>query len=155
MSIYFLDTSALIKRYLTETGSSWIRSLIEESGTTITAAEVTRVEAAAAIAARHRAPKGISQQERDDIVAAMLRHFDQQYQLISLTSVTLEKAVDLTQNHRLRGYDAIQLSVALTANQSLRQAGLPGLIFVAADRDLLAAAQQEGLEIKNPNDHPV
>jgi uncharacterized protein len=79
--------------------------------------------------------------------------FGQRYQLISLTSVTLGKAVDLTQNHRLRGYDAIQLSAALTANQSLRQAGLPGLTFVAADRDLLAAARQEGLEIKNPNDH--
>jgi uncharacterized protein len=72
---------------------------------------------------------------------------------VPVNRIILDTAVILTQNHKLRGYDAVQLAAALAANQSLLQAGLPGLIFVAADRDLLAAARQEGLEIKNPNDH--
>jgi hypothetical protein len=32
--------------------------------------------------------------------------------------------------------------------------GLPPLSFIAADDNLLAAAQSEGLTTENPNDHP-
>lgn len=59
-----------------------------------------------------------------------------------------------TQNHRLRGYDAIHLATALTVNAALTAANLPPLIFVAADDDLLAAARAEGLATENPNYHP-
>lgn len=55
----FLDSSALVKRYLTESSSEWVAALAGPStGNTITVAELTRVEVAAAIAARHRATKG-------------------------------------------------------------------------------------------------
>lgn len=33
-------------------------------------------------------------------------------------------------------------------------AGLPGLTFVAADDDLIAAARSEGLVVVNPNRYP-
>lgn len=154
MSSFFLDASALVKRYLSEVGSAWILQKTHPAGgNAIAVVEITRVEVAAAIAARHRAPKGISRQERDGIVALLLNHFDREYQIIALTPGMLGQAVDLTQNHRLRGYDAIQLAAAMTTNQSLRRVGLPELTFIAADRDLLAAANQEGLQVGNPNDH--
>jgi uncharacterized protein len=154
MSAYFLDTSVLVKRYLTETGSSWVRSLTEtENGEAIAVVEITRVEAAAAIAARQRAPGGISRQERDDIVALLLKHFDEDYQVTSLTPPMIGHAVALTQNHRLRRYDAIQLAAALAVNKTLRQNDLVPLTFVAADEDLLTAAQAEGLAAINPHDH--
>ncbi len=154
MSRFFLDSSALVKRYLTETGSAWIhQQALPRAGNSIAVVEITRVEVAAAIAARHRASKGITRQERDGIVSLLLNHFDQEYQIIALTPDVIGQAVALTQNHRLRGYDAIQLSAALTTNQSLLRAGLAGLTFVAADGDLLSAANQEGLEVENPNDH--
>jgi hypothetical protein len=66
----------------------------------------------------------------------------------------VEQAVQLTQRHRLRGYDAVQLATALDANATLVAAGLPALTFVAADDDLLAAARAEGLDADNPNLHP-
>jgi len=47
----------------------------------------------------------------------------------------------------LRGYDAVQLAAALAT------AVLPGLVFVAADDDLLAAAHAEGLAAENHNQH--
>ena len=56
--------------------------------------------------------------------------------------------------HRLRGYDAIQLATALMTNETLTAAGLPSLIFIAADDDLLAAARDEGLAADNPNNYP-
>ncbi len=62
--------------------------------------------------------------------------------------------MELTQRHRLRGYDAVQLATGLAVNEVLVAAGLPGLTFVAADADLVAAARVEGLLADDPNFHP-
>ncbi|NJN94737.1 MAG: type II toxin-antitoxin system VapC family toxin [Anaerolineales bacterium] len=155
MNFLYFDSSALVKRYLTEIGSTWILARTDlVAGTTIVVSEITRVEVAAAFAARHRASGGISRQERDDALNLLLRHFDTEYQIASLDRVTISRAVNLTQTYRLRGYDAIQLATALATNQALTAAGLPGLTFIAADDDLLAAAQREGLATNNPNHQP-
>jgi hypothetical protein len=53
----------------------------------------------------------------------------------------------------LRGYDAIHLACALSLNATLTAGNATALIFVAADANLLAAAQAEGLATENPNDH--
>ena len=56
MSHYYLDSSALVKRYLTEVGSTWISTLIDpQADHTIVVSELTQVEVAAALSARHRA----------------------------------------------------------------------------------------------------
>ena len=57
----------------------------------------------------------------------------------------------LTQDHKLRGYDAVQLATALAADEALTVADLSQLIFVAADGDLLTAANAEGLTTEDPN----
>jgi len=60
----------------------------------------------------------------------------------------------LLEHHPLRAYDAVQLASALQANDALQAANLPALTFLAADVQLLTAAQAEGLTTDNPNDHP-
>ena len=92
--------------------------------------------------------------ERNGAVDLLARHCQTEYRLVVLSRNILDQAVELTQNHRLRGYDAVQLASALAANATLVAAGLSGLTFVAADNDLLAAAQSEGLATDNPNNHP-
>ena len=155
MSHFFLDASALAKRYLTEIGSRWLNSLLNPTTNhVITIAEITQVEVAAALAARHRAPTGISRQTRDSAVNLLAKHCQQEYQLMALTPLILDRAVYLTQNHRLRGYDAVQLATAMAANQTFLGAGLVPVTFVAADSDLLTAAQAEGLSTDNPNLYP-
>lgn len=154
MSTFFLDASALAKRYLTENGRAWVRSLIDPSGEhVIVVAEITRVEVAAALAARHCAPGGLSRVQRDRSVALLLKHFDAEYQNMALDLLIIARAVELTQNYRLRGYDAVQLATGLAANEALIALDLPPLIFIAADNDLLAAAESEGLAIENPRLH--
>ena len=64
----------------------------------------------------------------------------------------VERAVDLTTRHKLRGYDAVQLAAALELKRLLLSAQLAPPTFVAADDDLLAAAQSEGLQVANPNE---
>jgi len=155
MSYYYFDSSALVKRYLTEIGSGWVLAITNPAdGHTIVVAEITRVEVAAALAARHRAPAGLTRAERDDAVDLLHNHYDIEYQSIATTPALLDRAVSLTQNYRLRSYDAVQLATALLAHEQLAAAGLPGLIFTVADNDLVAAAQAEGLATENPNDYP-
>jgi uncharacterized protein len=154
MSAVYLDTSALVKRYLTETGSAWIVTLTDpSSGNSVAVAEITRVEAAAALAARHRTGT-VTLAERDSLVALLLRHFDIEYIIAPWSDAIADRAVRLTQQHRLRGYDAVQLATALDTQATLLAAGLLGLTFVAADDDLLDAARAEGLVAENPNLHP-
>lgn len=153
MSYFFLDSSALVKRYLTETGTDWVDALTDpSSGNTIAMAEITRVEVAAALAARHRAG-AITLAERDEAVSLLLRHCETEYRITPLSPEIIRRAVDLTQNHRLRGYDAVQLATALAASGSLTTADLPALSFVVADEDLVSAARSEGLQSDNPNRH--
>lgn len=62
-------------------------------------------------------------------------------------------AIDLTQRHPLRAYDADQLAAARVINQRLAAEGLPPLIFVSADRQLCTIGSAEGLLVENPNLH--
>ena len=155
MSQLFLDASALAKRYITETGSHWINMLLNPTAKHLVAiAEITQYEVAAALAARHRAPGGISRQMRDSAVNLLAKHCQQEYQLMALTPLILDRAVYLTQNHRLRGYDAVQLATAIATNHIFLEAGFTSLTFITADTDLLKAAQAEGLHTDNPNLYP-
>ena len=155
MSSFYLDSSALAKRYLVETGTPWLLALTDPpAGHAIFLAEISWVEVAAALAARHRAPGGITRRERDTAVALLSQHCTTDYRLITLDRPILDRAVRLTQLHRLRGYDAVQLATALAADATLVASGLPGLTFVAADADLVEAARAEGLTAEDPNLHP-
>ena len=155
MTAYFLDTSAIVKRYLHEVGTSWVRSLTNPStGNIIVVSEVTLVEVAAALAARHRATTGISQHARDTGLTLFKRHLATEYAVIAINRPIIDHAVDLTQRYRLRGYDAVQLASALASNGAFIASGQPGLTFVAADSDLVAAAVSEGLPGDNPLQHP-
>jgi hypothetical protein len=152
VSHFYLDASAVVKRYSPETGSAWIKALVEPpAGHIIVLSEMTLAEVAAALAAKHRAPRGITRGERDRALGLFLSHCDATYELIALSRRIIDRAVKLTQNHKLRGYDAVQLATALITNEALTAASLPPLTFVAADDDLVGAADTEGLATVNPN----
>lgn len=155
MSHYYLDSSALMKRYSPEVGSDRIKKLTNPaSGNLIFLAEITLAEMAAAIASKHRMPGGITALARDRVLSLFLSHCTGQYQLLPVDRTIINSAVVLTQHHRLRGYDAVQLATALAANRMFISAELPALTFAAADNDLLTAARANGLTAENPNDYP-
>ena len=74
MTDYYLDTSALVKRYTDEPGSAWIRQIADlPEDSTVLLAEITLAEVAAALAAKHRAPGGITQEQRDRALSRFLQ----------------------------------------------------------------------------------
>lgn len=154
MSTYYLDTSALVKRYFPETGSAWIIALTDPAlRNTLATTAITRVEAAAAFAMKYRSG-ATTLARRDAAFRLLVLHATTEYELTPVDVALLDQAMVLTQRHRLRGYDAVQLATALAINAQYIAAGLPPLTFLSADNDLLAAAQAEGLDADNPNAHP-
>lgn len=62
--------------------------------------------------------------------------------------------MNLAELHRLRGYDATQLAVALDLEMAMTADGLGPLTLISADVELNQAARAEGLLIDDPNQHP-
>jgi uncharacterized protein len=151
---YYVDASALVKRYADESGSAWVRQISDPfAQQTILLAEITLAEVAAALAAKHRAPGGITQEQRDRVLSRFLQDCAEHFVLLPVDRPVIDRAVELTQRHRLRGYDAVQLATALVTAETLQMQNLSAPIFVAADGDLLAAAAAEHLLVENPLSH--
>jgi predicted nucleic acid-binding protein len=152
MPAYYLDSSALVKRYVSEIGSEWVRDLCDDAQNALFASELALVEVSSAFARRQRRGE-ISDGELQDYLDLFIGDCSSSYHLIPAERLAIDRAVDLTQRHPLRGYDAVQLACALAANSLLVAADLPSLIFVSADETLVAAARSEHLLAENPNAH--
>lgn len=155
MTHYFLDSSALVKRYLpAEQGTRWIRSLITKStGNRAIIAQITPVEVISGVSRRKREGY-ISSQHALAVRQLLERHIRDEYITVGLTEGVAVLARDLLERHSLRAYDAVQLASALESSARLVAADLPPLVFVSADKLLLSAAASEGLTVEDPDSHP-
>lgn len=154
MAVYFTDSSAAAKRYLTETGSRWVKNLFAATPpNSFFAVATIGVEVVAAITRRARGGT-ISQGDAVAFCALFLGDLGADYQVLAVTDTLLGDAIRLAQSYGLRGYDAVQLAAANEVNHLRVIAGAAPIIFVSADRELNAAARGEGLAVDDPNAHP-
>ena len=151
---WILDSSAIVKRYINESGTGWVRSLTDPAaGNDIYVATITEVEVVSAFVRRHSGG-GISTATAKAAISQLQYDFDNQYQTVELNEAVVLRAVTVVQAHALRAYDGLQLAVALELNAERSAIGLPALTFVSSDHDLNAAAAGEGLPVEDPNAHP-
>jgi len=148
----YFDSSALVKRYMAEAGSAWVQGRCNDPTRIIATVDVSRVEIAAAFASKLRG-QSITLIEYQQARGRLTADAQGRYHVLPVDSQRVDEAVELTARRKLRGYDAIHLAGALHLNQALLANGLPPLVFVAADEDLLDAAQAEGLATENPNSY--
>jgi predicted nucleic acid-binding protein len=153
VSVYFLDSSALVKRYVTETGTAWIQSLAAPSASNkLIIARITWVEVLSALSRRQR-EGGLSPMSITQAIRAFRYDLDTQYQVIELDRALAEAAGQLIGKHPLRAYDAVQLASALRVQSAFSQAQSLVLTFLTADDRLIAVVQAEGLITDDPNQH--
>ncbi|GET38702.1 type II toxin-antitoxin system VapC family toxin [Microseira wollei] len=153
VNAYFLDTSALVKRYIAETGSNWIRSITDvATGNQIALAQITWVEVLSALARRQR-EGSLSASDLNLVVQHFREDFENQYELIEIDQALIETAGELVIQYPLRAYDAVQLASALRFQSNLAQIPQEQLVFISADNRLLDMAQSEGLLTDNPNNY--
>ena len=148
MSVYFLDTSALVKRHVAESGSETIREIVNDPSGINVIADITRAEFVSAVARRAR-EGGVSEEQRRILKSAFAAHLIHDYLIARLQPVHISAACGLIERRALRAYDAAQLSVALSVRDLLGvSGGVP--MFVSADPRLNAAACAEGLPVIEP-----
>ncbi len=154
MNIYYFDTSALIKRYVQETGTPWVLELVAiKSRCLLLTARVTVVEMYSALARRRR-EMSVAPEDLDLAVREFSADTASEYEFVELDSALVAVARDLVDRYPLRAYDAVQLASAIIANRALHTARRARLTFVSADDRLVKVATAEGMIVDNPNDHP-
>jgi predicted nucleic acid-binding protein len=134
----YLDTSALIKVFLAETGSAEVRQLLEEPIPRATS-RITYVECHAAFA-RGRREGRLAQRE----VAELAKDLDRRWEdllVVELDAPLGDQAAALVQRHFLRASDAIHLASAA----ALPSEGHEATTFACWDRRLWEAAGVVGL----------
>lgn len=136
--IWFLDASALTKRYVQEPGSEAVRRIFRNR-VRRAASALSLVEVPAAIFRRAR--KGDVSEETAARVAERVPTDLEATDLVEARGEVLALASELVARRPLRAYDAIQLASALRLARQTRLA----LTFVCADRPLCAAARAEGV----------
>ena len=146
MESFYLDTSALIKRYVEEEGTPQIVGLPARlDGGTVIILDVAPIESRSAVRRREREgdipsvdADRILKQIEDDVASSFL--------VQPSTAAVMEDAARLIDRHPLKAYDALQLAGCLMARR-----GTPAPVtFVCADTRLCDAARVEGLTVLNP-----
>ncbi len=154
MTAYFVDSSALVKRYVPETGSAWIRALsAQKAGNSLFIARITWVEVLSALARRER-EGSLTPTDRTLIIQRFRSDLNNQYQVIELDAKLAETAGQLVGQYPLRAYDAVQLASVLRIQPAFTTEQSTSLIFLTADNRLSTIAQALGLLTDNPNHHP-
>lgn len=153
MPVFYIDSSAVVKRYVAEKGTAWVVSLFKPSAQNIIyIAQITGVEVVSAISRRQRGGS-LTQTAAEKAIARFKRDFQNRLRVLRLTDGVTSEAMRLTEIHGLRGYDAAQLATALELANRFTANNLLSITFVSADNQLNQAAQTEGLTVDNPNNH--
>lgn len=149
MTVYYHDTSAAIKRYHLELGTTVVDRIFAEPDSSHFLSRLAGVEMESAVAKNVRmqilSPADFQRfrvKFQTDIVSGT-------FQILRLLTRHLKRAEQLLRQHAfsksLRTLDAIQLAVALDLHQN---SGLD--YFVCSDTNLCSIAEAEGLAILNP-----
>lgn len=150
MPLYFLDSSALVKRYVQEAGTPRIQRICADAGSRVCIATITAAEVAAAITRRVRGGS-LDGGRAASLLDALRLHLASEYITIQVTDQVVMRAMDVAWTHGLRGYDAVQLACAATLRANGRTPDQMAVTLVSADAELNAAATLEGFSVVDPN----
>ena len=153
MSVYFFDSSAIVKRYVKERGTDWVIGITNPANAN--GIYITRITGAEVISAITRRGRGgdISQAGMARAIADFRYDFAREYRVLEITPALIARAMSLAESHALRGYDAVQLAAALEINVRCVALAIPALTLISADVALNTAAMAEGLAVDDPNAH--
>ena len=137
MTIY-LDTSSLVKLYVTEPGSEVVRRLVD-AATVVATSSVAYTETRAALARRRR-----ERALRPVAFAAAKKAFEAEwpkYFTVEVTSALCRQAGEFAERYRLRAYDSVHLAAFA---EVAREAGVRDTRFSSFDDALNRAARLLG-----------
>jgi predicted nucleic acid-binding protein len=146
LSVYYLDTSALVKLYVREPGTEQMLRLADPAGGhALALLGLTRVEFRSAVRQRERAGD-VAHDIADNLIDSMDEHLANFFLVQPLTDLVIEEAAALLDRHALKAYDAVQLAGCIMLRARLGRHAT----FVCSDRQLVRAAEDEGMIVLDP-----
>lgn len=154
MAAFYLDTSAVLKRYTQERGTAWLQRLTDPRARHLLyTVRLTGPEMIAAVYRKARMGE-IGLVDARNAANAFRQHWRHEYAIIEVSVATADRAMNIAEQHSLRGYDAVHLAATLEMQVERARRGMPPLTFISADAEQLRAAVAEGLPVDDPNVHP-
>ncbi|MBE0478723.1 type II toxin-antitoxin system VapC family toxin [Candidatus Aerophobetes bacterium] len=153
MAVFYLDTSALVKRYRTEEGTDFIDKLFEKIEKSEDRLATSFFSALEFISALRRLLKGeqITQEAFFDSTARFVADLEKCFIISSVDDTAVSNSVSLIIKHAIKTADSIQLSSVLHLKEVLEESK-EKLLFVVDDEELSSVAQDEGLTVINPRE---
>jgi predicted nucleic acid-binding protein len=146
LGVYYLDTSALVKLYVREQGTEQMLRLADPAfGHTLALLGLTRVELRSAVRQRERTGD-VAHEIAANLIESMDAHLANFFLVQPLTDLVILEAAALLDRHALRAYDAVQLAGCIMLRARLGRHAT----FVCPDRQLVNAAEDEGLTVLDP-----
>ena len=148
MAHFYLDTSAVVKRYRTEPGTDVMSTLLEQPtpDDRFYVSFLLVLEFTSGILRLVRGSR-VRQSTADGIIARFRQDARDLLRIWPLDDSILGSAISVVHNHRLRSADAIHLATALAVSSV--EANVP-LTLVTSDAELAEAGQAAGLETLTP-----
>lgn len=147
MALCYLETSALVKLYIRESGTHRLLELAAPAAhNRLVILMLTQVEFRSAIKRRENAAE-IPARIAIQLTETFSQHLASRFITLPVTNFMLGLASEFVDCYSLRAYDAIQLGGCASLKGSSPN-DVP--IFVCADQVLLAAAKQEGMTVLDP-----
>jgi predicted nucleic acid-binding protein len=148
LAFYYLETSALVKLYVRESGTERVLALTNRATENrLAILALTHVEFRSAVRRRERTGE-IPPLVATQLLEAFKRHLEVRFVSQSVTDFVLDIASVLVDRHALRAYDALQLAGYVALRGST---GTDVPVFVCSDHALLAAARREGIPVLDPS----
>src|SRR5512144_143791 len=110
MPAYYLDASALVKRYLPEPGTPWLNKLLAQQGDDVFLSSELALVEVISVLSRAQREKRISLHHRDRLINQVNVEMQEMMRAVSASRSIAQSAGDLVVKHPLRAYDAVHLA---------------------------------------------
>jgi uncharacterized protein len=149
----FFNTSGLVKRYVAEPGSQWVRQMTDVGADhRLYVSALAGPELIATLVRGARSRRTVAR-HLTRLLEAVETDWNTLLRSLEVDGRVILEAMRLARVYGLRGADAVHLGSALQLQRQRQRAALPGVIFVSADRDQLVAATAEALTVEDLNGH--
>lgn len=139
MTIFYCDSSALVKRYSIESGSDVVNRLFESPSRDRLTALIWVVSETAAALNRHKNAGAISETDFEIVVNQLIAETDLFHQP-KTDAEDVRQSLPLIFDHNINATDALYLQVALKLHRLLQLVG-SRVVLVTADQRLVRAAR--------------
>lgn len=150
MVTFYFDTSALVKRYRKEAGSDVLDKIFELTDYSFATSFWTILEFVVAFSTRMKRG-ALSGEAFNTVVSRFLKDVLDRFAITSVNDELIASATSIAIKHALPSADCLQLASILSLKRALEPVK-ERLVLICSDKELCRAAEEEGIELINPEE---